>query len=138
VAALFLAVACGGDSGGPPGLASGTYQYSSTISNLGVTCATTATTLTIQHSGNSLVGSWNGGTWTCTGPGGTTGGAFSSGPVVNGLVVGDTLVSFDFDNADWHNVGRIYPDSLAGIVNARYPGSGLPTVIAGRFLAVRQ
>ena len=60
-----------------------------------------------------------------------------SGPVVSGVVSGDS-VRFNFDNADWRNLGRIGGDTIAGLVNLSLAPIGSAGVAAGSFRVVRQ
>ncbi len=61
----------------------------------------------------------------------------AAGSVVNGRVKGDS-VYFDFDDTNWHDMGTIIGSDLHGIVNARLPVSGTPTVLAGFFTCTKQ
>jgi len=47
-------------------------------------------------------------------------------------------VSFYLDNSDWYSQGTVSGDTMSGTVNARFPGSGPPTVVAALWASGRQ
>lgn len=133
----LISASCGGDgSTGPaPHNVAGTYNYSVlNLATVGLACRVRATMVVTQQSA-TFSGNYTG-SLACTSSAGTdsTGAA---GTVINGRVRGDS-VYFDFDTADWHNMGVIVGSNLQGLLNVRLNVNGTPKVLAGSFTAVKQ
>ncbi len=129
--------ACGGDSGTGPQVqnVAGSYNYSvPNLGTVGANCQVQAT-MTVTQQGAAFSGSYAGAA-ICTSSAGTDT-IQAAGTVVNGRVKGDS-VYFDFDDTNWHDMGTIVGSDWQGIVNARLPASGTPTVLAGNFTSTKQ
>lgn len=115
--ALLGVLACGDDNGAGPGSVNVTGTWSASLTNLsgsGVSCSsTTPTQLTLDQTGTTFSGSYNGGELFCSGPGGTGPVPVGSGSVVNGTVSGSNL-SFDLDTPDFHHTGTVSGSSMSG------------------------
>jgi hypothetical protein len=141
VAAVGLA-ACGSDEpAGPTGRdLRGTWAYSASGISPGPPpfCAVNGTTITVStHAGTGFGGTYNLGLLTCNGGGVNDTFAIGMGPVVSGVLTGDS-VRFNFDDATWRHVGRISGDTMSGFLNVSLVLGGTPTVATGNWRAVRQ
>ena len=116
VATVILAsLACGGDSSGPEAVTV-TGSWNASITNLsggGASCNFSNVRADLQQTGNTFVGTYSGGTVSCSGQGGTFSDLLDPGSVINGTVNGNA-VAFDIDTPDFHLVGTINGGSMAG------------------------
>ena len=88
----------------------GLWSYSaSSLQDGSVTCGLSGVTLILEQTGASFTGTYNGGVLTC----GTGADSGFIGEVVNGTVAG-AQVTFDFDNSNWQNSGRLTGTSMTG------------------------
>jgi len=136
--AAVSAAACGGDGTGPGGRLSGDWTYTVTNLRLGsVSCNESGTVLHIDQNGGTFDGTYDGGTWICTGAGVNDTIPIGTGTVVDGRMAGDS-VWFYLDDPNWYSFGGITDSTMSGTVNARFPVSGAPTVVAGSWSSKRQ
>lgn len=107
----------GGDSAGPSTNVAGIWFVSlSNLNNSGISCnSTRSTRITINGSGSTFEGGYNGGEFTCAGPEGQASIPIGSGPILNGSISG-TRVSMDFDTPDFHLTGTVSGSSMSGTV----------------------
>jgi len=137
--ALGLA-ACGGDKSTGPSDADigGSWRITFTnMSGFGVSCNSNAFPLQITQSGSTFTGSYGLGTFTCTGPGGSTS-VDVEGVVVNGTV-DINAVAFDLDTQDAHQTGSVSGNSMSGTAWWRLDlGGGQIITFNGNWSAVKQ
>ena len=135
-----LAIGCGGDAGTGLGGTDIRGQWSYDVTNLslgGVTCVEHGTTLTITNeSGGTFSGSYSGGTWVCSGAGGTDSSAIGTGTLINGVIKQDTVRFYPDDN-NWYSVGTLTGATMAGTANLRFPQSTTPVVVAANWSAAK-
>ena len=141
VAACLLLAACGGDNTGPSNVnVTGTWSASLTnFSGSGASCNATGITLQLSQSGTSFAGTYAGGTFVCSGPGGSGQFAGSSGIIINGTVSG-SAVSFNVDTPDSHFSGTVSGNSMSGQGTERID-FGAPTgvvTLSGSWGAAKQ
>ena len=124
VLALAIAlVGCGGDdNSGPSTPANVAGAWTASLSNLsggGVSCSSSAPTqLSLDQTGSTFTGSYQGGEMTCIGPGGTSSFAITPGTVINGTVEGNSI-TFDLDTPDAHQTGTVSGNSMSGTARWR-------------------
>ena len=88
----------------------GLWSYSApNLQDGSVSCDLTGVTLILEQTGASFTGTYNGGVLTC----GTGADSGFIGEVVNGTVAG-AQVTFEFDNSNWQNSGRLTGTSMTG------------------------
>lgn len=141
--AVLGALACGGDNGtGPTSIdVTGTWSASlSSLSGSGVSCSSTLPTqLTLNQTGTSFSGSYEGGELFCSGPGGTGPLPVGSGSVINDTLNGRNL-SFDLGTPDFHFTGTVTGTSMAGTAHWTMD-FGIPIGVAtlnGNWVASKQ
>lgn len=118
----------------------GTWTYNASSINAGGpnSCAVSGTTITIANqSGTNFSGVYSFGLIVCTGPNLHDTIPVGTGTVVSGIVSGDS-VRFNFDNADWRNLGVVTGTNMSGLVNLSLTIGGSAAVAAGNWMAVKQ
>src|SRR5574341_870008 len=85
------------------------------LNGSGVTCNVTGVHLSLTHSAGAATfsGTYNGGTITCSGPGGTASGSFQPGTIVSGSLSGNT-VNFDLNASNERQTGSVTGSSMSG------------------------
>jgi len=143
VGVCLMSSACGGDGGTDPTTnhqVAGGWSYKTTqlADGHATTCnALSGSAMTVTQQGVRFDGTITGGTISClTGSVSWTGG-FGSGQVTNGRIIGDS-VTFDIDDGKWRSWGRfVTADSMAGLLNAIYPGPNGTLIMTGFWNATR-
>lgn len=134
---LGLVVSACSDSTGPKNAnVSGAWSYSvSNLSGGGLSCNASGTTVTLNQTGTTFTGTYNGGTLSC-GSVGTV--SVGTGAVASGVVAANS-VNFNFDTQDWMNAGSLSGNTIAGTATVRLVLTGGQTVVMnGNFSMVRQ
>ena len=110
---LLMVAACGGDddpAGPTPADITGSWAYEATLTGTvggePITCSVDDAIVELTATDDSLTGSTNFGTLTCTTGGDTTVDPLGSYTIVNGSLDG-TRIEFDFGADTWHHEGTV-------------------------------
>jgi hypothetical protein len=138
---LATLLACGGgDSTGPSTNIAGIWFVSlSNLNSSGTSCnSTVRTRFTINGSGSTFEGGYNGGEFTCAGPDGQASIPIGTGLILNGSINGSS-VRMDLDTPAFHLTGNVSGSSMSGTVRLE-TDFGQPTgvvVLNGNWAAER-
>lgn len=106
---LLAMLGCGDDGTGPGSFdVNGTWSASwSNMAGGGALCSSTSgTQLSLNQTGSTFSGSFNGGEVSCTGPGGPASMTVGSGLVTDGTLNGRN-VGFDLGTSEFHQTGTV-------------------------------
>ncbi len=138
--ALLPTVGCGSNGTTSPSTTpttlTGTWIYSAgSLTSIagGYTCVVSSYTLNLVQQGNTLTGSYQGGTINCNGTAVPAG----SGAIAGGSVSGSAVL-FNFDSPNWHSEGSSTPTSMKGDANVNLTIGGTLYILSGTWTASRQ
>ena len=143
VGACLISCACGGDGGTDPSTnhqvtGGWTYGFTQLADGHSTTCnMAQGAAVTITQQGANCPRTIIGGTPACMTGGVPWNIGFGQGKVTGGRIIADS-VTFDIDGGKWRSWGRFgTEDSMAGLLNAIYPGPSGTVIMTGYWNATR-